>query len=164
MFDRPVVDSIAFAREAGKLEGRVAVRELLRLQDALFEDAGTLGYCLAGFINARGKPALRLLVSGELSLACQRCLGPMAWRLESRREFELVAPGEALEDLSAESDDVDQMHADAKLDVHALVEEEAILSLPMVAKHPQGACEAAPAQAATSTGSPFGKLSVLKRQ
>ena len=164
MFDRPVVDSIAFARETGKLEGQVAVRELLRLHDALFEDAGALEYRLAGFTNARGKPALRLVVSGELSLACQRCLGRMALGLESHREFELVAPGGALDDLSDESDDVDQMHADAKLDVLALVEEEAILSLPMVAKHPQGTCSAILAQAATATGSSFGKLSVLKRQ
>ncbi len=163
MFDRPVVDSFAFAREAGALEGRVAVRALARLRDALDQDEGTLEYRLEGFINARAKPGLRLRVRAELGLACQRCLGRIAFSLDSDKEFELVASGVALGDLAEEADDFEQMYADAKLDVVALAEEEAILSLPMVATHEPGTCEAVLPQAPAAE-SPFGKLSVLKRQ
>jgi uncharacterized protein len=164
MFDRPVVDSFAFAREAGTLEGRVAVHALARLREALADDQGTLEYRLAGFTNARAKPGLRLRVRAELGLACQRCLGRVAFSLDSDKEFELVAPGVALGDLTEESDDFEQMYADARLDVVGLAEEEAILSLPMVAAHEPGTCEALDAQAPTAAESPFGKLSVLKRQ
>jgi len=164
MFDRPVVDSAAFAREAGKLEGQVAVRDLARLQDVLTEDTGTLAYRLSGFVNVRGKAVLRLSVAGALMLSCQRCLGPLAFRLDSTREFELVPQGEALDDLSEESEDVEQIHADPKLDVVALVEDEVILCLPMVAAHDAGTCTAAQVEGTAKAESPFGKLSVLKRQ
>jgi len=164
MFDRPVVDSVAFAREAGKLEGQVDVRDLVRLRDALFEHTGSLQYRLSGFVNGVGKPALALSVSGDVVLACQRCLGPLAFRLDSTREFELVPPGVELDDLAEEPDEVEQIHAEPKLDVVALAEDEAILSLPMVAAHDAGACEAVATQGATALESPFGKLSVLKRQ
>jgi uncharacterized protein len=164
MFDRPVVDSVAFAREAGTREGQVAIQDLARLRDTLSEQTGTLHYRLSGFTSVRGKPALRLSVTGDLVLVCQRCLGPLAFWLDSTREFDLIAPDVALDDLAEESEDIEQMHADPKLDVVALVEDEAILSLPMVSAHEPGVCETASMQGGAATESPFGKLSVLKRQ
>jgi uncharacterized protein len=165
MFDRPVVDSVGFAREARQLRGEVPVAGLQRLREAVADDTGVLRYAVAGFINDLGKPALELSVSGELTLLCQRCLGPVDLRLETRRAFELVPQDAPLGDPADEADDVDQIYADPKLDVIQLVEDEAILSLPMVASHAAGQCEAPQAGAAdTSARSPFSKLSTLKRQ
>lgn len=165
MFDRPVVDSVAFAREAEELSGEVAVDVLTRLHDALADNTGVLSYRLGGFVNAEEKPSLRLSVSGDLKLVCQRCLGPLSFRLDSNLEFELVAQGTELSDPAEEADDVEQIYADPKLDVIGLIEDEIILSLPMVSSHEPGECRAA---AATGEGaekdSPFGKLSALKRQ
>jgi len=165
MFDRPVVDSVTFAREAGELRGEIAVKILDRLHDAVTDDTGAISYRLSGFVNAEEKPSLRLWVSGMLKLVCQRCLGPVDFRLESIREFELVAQGVPLSDPAEEAEDVEQIYADPRLDVAALVEDEVILSLPMVSSHEPGECQAVVAQGAgKQTDSPFSKLSALKRQ
>lgn len=165
MFDRPVVDSVTFAREAEELSGEIAVNNLTRLHDALADDTGAISYRLSGFVNAEEKPSLRLSVSGNLKLVCQRCLGPLDFRLDSEREFELVAQGAMLGDPAEEPEDVEQIYADAKLDVVGLIEDEAILSLPMVASHRAGECAAVVAKdAGAGTDSPFSKLSALKRQ
>jgi uncharacterized protein len=165
MFDRPVVDSAAFAREAGQLRGQVPVASLTRLRDAVADDTGAVRYAVDGFIDDQGKPALKLSVSGDLRLVCQRCLGPVEFRLDSQRTFQLVPQDVPLGDPADEAEDVEQVHADPKLDVIGLVEDEAILSLPMASSHEAGQCEAPQAGAADAAQrSPFGKLSTLKRQ
>lgn len=165
MFDRPVVDSVAFAREAEELSGETAVINLTRLHDALADNTGVISYRLCGFVNAEEKPSLRLSVSGDLKLVCQRCLGPMDYRLDSDLEFELVAQGAELSDPAEEADDVEQIYADPKFDVFGLIEDEVILGLPMVSKHKPGECQAVAAVGeGAGKDSPFGKLSALKRQ
>jgi uncharacterized protein len=165
MFDRPVVDSVTFAREAEELSGEMAVGNLTRLHDALADNTGAISYRLSGFVNAEERPSLRLSVSGDIKLVCQRCLGPMAYRLDSDLEFELVEQGVELSDPAEEADDVEQIHADPKLDVIGLIEDEIILSLPMVSSHQPGECQVvAGGSKSTGTDSPFSKLSALKRQ
>lgn len=165
MFDRPVVDSVTFAREAGELRGKTAITNLVRLCDALADDSGEITYILSGFVSEQGKPSLRLSVSGELKLACQRCLGPLNFRLTAVRNFDLIEQGIPLGDPADEAADVEQIHADPKLDVLTVVEDEALLSLPMVPSHEREACETLAAKyAGTGPEPPFSKLSVLKRQ
>ena len=165
MFDRPVVDSVTFAREAGELRGEIPVASLGRLRGAVADDTGSVAFSVSGFINDLGKPALGLRVAGNLKLVCQRCLGPVDFQLDSQRTFELVPPDIALGDPADEAEDVEQIHADPRLDVVELVEDEAILSLPMVSSHTEGGCEAPLAGAKdTQDRSPFSKLAALKRQ
>jgi uncharacterized protein len=165
MLDRAVVDSIAFARESGELRAIVDVIALARLQDALFDQSGAIAYHLAGHVDRDGKPLLRLALGGDLVLRCQRCLGPVRFRLDAVRNFVLVPAGQPLSDPADEAQDTEQLHADPKLDVVGLVEDEVILGLPMVAGHEEGAC-AAPSQEARTGGgdSPFNALAALKRQ
>ena len=165
MFDRAVVDSVAFARESGKLRATVPVAAFARLQDALFDQSGAITYELAGHADPVGKPTLRLALAGELVLRCQRCLGPVNFRFDAVRNFVLVPAGQALSDPADEADDTEQLHADPKLDVIALIEDEIILGLPMVPGHEDGAC-AAPSPKAESRRreSPFNALAALKRQ
>jgi uncharacterized protein len=165
MFDRAVVDSVAFARESGELRATVAVAGLARLHDALFDQSGAIAYGLAGRVDQEGKPSLRLALDGELVLRCQRCLGPVRFRFEAVRNFLLVPADQALSDPADEAEDTEQLYADPKLDVIALVEDEVILGLPMVAGHEEGACAAPlPKAEASRRESPFNALADLKRQ
>ena len=165
MFDRAVVDSVAFARESGELRATVAVAALARLRDELFDQSGAIAYELAGHVDQDGKPLLRLALGGELVLRCQRCLGPVRFRFDAVRNFVLVPAGQALSDPADEAEDTEQLHADPKLDVFELVEDEVILGLPMVAGHEQGTCVApAPNADSVRQESPFDALAVLKRQ
>ncbi len=165
MFDRAVVDSVAFARESGELRATIAVAALARLQDALFDQSGAIAYELAGRVDHEGKPWLRLTLGGEIVLRCQRCLGPVRFRFEAVRNFLLVPVGQALSDPADEAEDTEQLYADPKLDVIALVEDEVILGLPMLAGHEEGVCAAPLPKAQTGRReSPFNALADLKRQ
>jgi uncharacterized protein len=163
MRDGVAVDSVVFARDARVLRATLDLADLTRLQDALFSQAGQITYCLTGAVNEEGIPLLRLDIAGELVLTCQRCLGPVKFSLGASRKFELVSRTEPLGDPAQEPGDVEKIHADPKLDVVALVEEEAILSLPMVPAHAPGEC--APSLEANDRNnmkSPFSALSALK--
>ena len=165
MFDRAVVDSVAFARESGALRATVAVTELGRLHDALFEQSGAITYELAGRVDQDGKTSLRLALGGDLVLRCRRCLGPVKFRFDAVRNFVLVPATQALSDPADEAEDTEQLHAEPKLDVIALVEDEVILGLPISVGHEEGACETrSPKTEFDRRESPFGALAVLKRQ
>ncbi|HKQ23859.1 MAG TPA: YceD family protein [Burkholderiales bacterium] len=165
MFDRAVVDSVAFARESGALRATVAVAALERLHDALFERSGAITYELAGRVDQDGKPSLRLELGGDLLLRCQRCLGPVSFRFDAVRNFVLVPAGQALSDSADEAEDTEHLYADPRLDVIALVEDEVILGLPMVPGHEEGVCEVTSPQAeSVRQASPFNALAALKRQ
>ena len=165
MRDRVVVDSFAFAREAGELRGTLMMVDLPRLHDVLFDQSGEIAYHLAGSVNKDGIGSLRLQLAAELLMTCQRCLGPVKFSLKSTRIFELVPETEALGDPAQERDDVERMHADARLDVAALVEDETILCLPMIARHQPVECSSLLAlESENEKKSPFNSLTALKRQ
>jgi len=164
MFDRAVVDSIAFARESGALRATVAVAALSRLHDTLFDQSGAITYELTGRIDQEGKSSLRLALGGDLVLRCQRCLGPVGFRIDAVRNFVLVPAGQALGDPADEPPETEQLYADPKLDVIALVEDEVILGLPMVAGHREGTCVAPLLESeAGKRESSFSALTALKR-
>lgn len=92
-------------------------------------------------------------------MLCQRCLDPVAVPLAIDVELELRT---SLEEIESADDDVDRVPATRAMDVVALVEDEAILVLPMVPRH--DACEiAAAAAAAPNQASPFAVLGKLKQ-
>lgn len=77
-------------------------------------------------------------LSGETEMECQRCLQPMAVTWSSRFEYEVVASEEQAQRLP---DTVDPYVAEGgRIQLHALVREESELALPMMARHPEGAC------------------------
>lgn len=165
MRERVTVNSIALAREHREVSGKLAIADLQRLHYVLFEPSGEVDYKLDGSVDKDGVAWLELHLDAKLSLLCQRCLGPMAFREQATRRFKLVPKGQPLGDPAEEPDDIEEIHAEEDLDVAALVEDEIILTLPMVAVHEDGKC-AAP-QSAQDDGekkSPFSLLSALKRQ
>lgn len=86
---------------------------------------------------------LRLEVSATLHLVCQRCLGEFAHAV-SLLSVLPVARDEA-ELARWEKDDplLDALVAERHMDLPALIEDEILLSLPVVPRHADGACEAA---------------------
>ena len=165
MRDRVCVDSVAFARDASELRGTAATADLPRLHDSLFDQSGEIAYSVTGKVDKDGVASLRLDVAADLLMTCQRCLGPLRISLNSARNFVLVPPADDLGDPAEEHDEEERIHADDQLDVMGLVEDEAILCLPMVAVHKSGEC--APPIAAggeSDSKSPFSSLAALKRQ
>jgi uncharacterized protein len=111
-------------------------------------------------------PALRIDVSTQVRLECQRCLQPMLQPLRVDRRFFFVPGEEAAAALDAETDD-DVLELTPALDLHALAEDELLLALPIVPRH-EACPEAMPLSfgeedaASPAENHPFAALAALK--
>ncbi len=91
---------------------------------------------VVGFVDARGRPALRFAFQAALKVVCQRCLKPMSLELSSEQLLAFAPPGAQDDGL----DDVETLPLVRQLDLVDLLEEEVILAMPMLPRHE--ACEA----------------------
>ncbi|MGH8197872.1 MAG: YceD family protein [Steroidobacteraceae bacterium] len=136
--DRPL-DAQGLARSGAVVERDFPIAGFARLRDRLAEPKG-LAAVRAEFRLLGGFPVTVLRVEAGVVLICQRCLGPVRRELESVAHL-AFAPDETLE-LPPE---YEAIGGDAQeLDLAALVEDELILSLPLIARHtPAEECNAA---------------------
>lgn len=168
MSGQAVIDSLEFARSGGRLEGEVPVSAMPRLQESLHDDTGTLAYTLKGGQDARGRPHIRITVKGVIHLVCQRCLGSLDFDVDTASDVLVLSGGtdSAAEQMvsiagAEELDDLDGIPADPRTEVAALVEDEALLALPMAPAHAPGRCKAAH-EDEIHKESPFAALAALK--
>ncbi|MDR0578233.1 MAG: YceD family protein [Candidatus Accumulibacter sp.] len=135
MSQRVVIDSVAFAREGGLLQGKLPVGDLARTLDMLAGSEGDLVYRVEGRLGPRDRPQLLLEIDGGLSVRCQRCLDGIDYPVRIRGVLELVGNEEELTQEEIEDDSKDFLTAQKELDVMALIEDEIILDLPVAPRH-----------------------------
>jgi uncharacterized protein len=150
------IDGQAFARERSRITGRLALAALPRLA-ASGCDSADIDFAVEGSRKAEGQPSLRVSAGGSVGMTCQRCLQPLVVPVEVAAELELAESREAAE---AADDEVDRVVASRNMDVAALVEDEVLLALPMVAAHEE--CPL-PADDDGPAPSPFAKLAGLRK-
>ena len=159
-----VIDSLEFARAARQLRGSVPVTMLTRLHDCLHGSDGEVQYVVTGGRDPQRRLMLKVDISGNLSLQCQRCLGALDYSLELSSALLLVRPGEDVSEYAEDPDAPDCIEASEELDVTSLVEDEILLSLPFAPRHPENTCrnEANAGERIADARSPFSKLVELK--
>ena len=135
MSQRIVIDSLAFAREAGSLQGELPIAGLTRVLDLLANPASRVAYQLSGQLDYRGKPQLVLQLEGVLSVRCQRCLEGLDYPVNVHSLLKLIGSEEELTQEEMEDDTKDFLVAQKEFDVVALIEDELILDLPPAPRH-----------------------------
>ena len=155
-----VIDSQAFARQAGSLQGELPIVSLTRVLDLLVDSAGVLSYRVEGRLGPRNRSQLVLEVDAVLSLCCQRCLEPIAYPVKVRSVLEFVADEEELTQEEIEDDSKDCLPAQDEFDVLTLIEDEVILALPVAPRHDR--CALPAATKGTEAVSPFAVLKEFK--
>jgi uncharacterized protein len=108
---------------------------LSRLPRVQAQIAGAKGSVrgVAHFRREAGYRMVELDVEGEAKLVCQRCLAPMTWPLASEARVALVANES---DADRVPQEVETVHApDDRIRIADLVEEELLLTLPLVPLH-----------------------------
>lgn len=155
-----VIDGMSFVREGRRLIGRIPVARFGRLSDVLIERQGDLQCVLEGERTRQGS-FIAMSVQGELVLQCQRCLTPVVYPLRVSAKLKLISPGEEWPEDDLEDDDSDAIEAASEMPVLALVEEEVLLALPIVAVH--GSCEPPAPAGKNLESSPFAVLAKLKK-
>ena len=160
MSQRIVIDSLAFAREGGLLQGELPAASLTRVLDLLDVSTGHLGYPVQGQMGPRNRPQLMLQLDGVLSVCCQRCLEGIDYPVRVRSLLELVKDEEELTQEEIEDDSKDFLTAQKELDVVELIEDEVILDLPPAPRHES--CTLPEAGRQAEKVSPFSVLKGLK--
>lgn len=159
-----VIDPAKFARDRARLTGSLALAELPRLAEQVGDAERNIQYEVAGFLDGRGRPTLRLRLDGVVELRCQRCLEALPTRLVAQRDIVLVADADEFGPIEDEDESTDIIPAVARLDLRVLLEDEVLLGLPAAPRHADGACQAeGAAQAAQpERSSPFAGLAKFK--
>lgn len=134
------LDVTAFAEVGGALAGSTALKDFPRLS------AETTGAAPDAAVpwEARGEarpgatgatePWLHLVADATLPLVCQRCLAPVDTELVVDRWFRF-APDEDTAALEDETSEEDVLVASRDFDLHALLEDELIMDIPVTPRH-----------------------------
>ncbi|MFP5406811.1 MAG: YceD family protein, partial [Gammaproteobacteria bacterium] len=130
-------------RSARTLEGTLPLSRLPRLASMLSDDAGELAWRARGEQRKRAdgsvEEILHLSIDAEVRMDCVRCLGEAPVALGAERDFRLVGSEEQAAREDAEDDEYDVLAGGKRFDLGALIEDEAIMALPPLARHE--ACE-----------------------
>ncbi len=110
----------------------IPLSRLPRVQAQIAGAQGTV-HGVAHFRREAGYRVAMLELEGEAKLACQRCLAPMTWPLASETRVAILANEREADSVPQE---VETVHApDNRIRVADLVEEELLLTLPLVPLH-----------------------------
>lgn len=175
LFDPRRLDVAAFAESAGELAGQWPLAALPRLAEMACRDPGvgadpTLDWAVRGekrkLAGASMQPWLHLSAHVRVAVECQRCLQPVLLDVDAKRSFVFVEGETRAAELDAESDD-DVLALARELDLRELIEDELLLSLPLIPKHelcpqPLASGSAGAAQQPESPH-PFAALAALRR-
>lgn len=131
----PTIDSFEFARSGRRIEGEVVVARLPRLAEFVATAQGDLRYAIAGLLDDQGHPAADMHLQGRLPLICQRCNAALDFELDRTTRFRFVASEEELNALPVEDDEIDAIVGARNMNIYDWIEDEAILSLPLVPRH-----------------------------
>ena len=84
---------------------------------------------------------MNLGLKGRIHLICQRCLQDCAVDLEENRRFVLVATEEEADAYPLDDEEQEPLVASQQFNLLETIEDEVLLSLPLIPKHPDGFCE-----------------------
>jgi uncharacterized protein len=161
-----LINAFEFCRLKEYREGELAVADLTRLANETEDKSGTLRWSLQGDVHSLGPPQLILKVAGPVQLKCQRCLTPFVFSINSESTLVLAADEKSADEIDELLDDdaVEVIVGSSAFDVVRLIEDEALLALPLAPKH-----EVCPDTAALDAlksvkkESPFSVLKKLKQ-
>jgi uncharacterized protein len=138
------IDTAEFTRRGDAAGGEMPLGRLRRLASLLADETGTLGWKLAGRVHvtpeASRRPLLALTLEGAVTMQCVRCLEPLRVPVSVGREFRLVVSESQAEREDLDDEQYDLIVGDRQFDVAALIEDEAIMALPLAPTHPD--CQA----------------------
>lgn len=158
---RPVIDGLEFARAGCSLLRVWSASDFPRLRDLLHSGSGSIACEVEGVPDVQGRPALRLRLSGELQLTCQRCLGALDFPVRLEATLLLAQTQDEIDAEPFDAEGPEWIVAHREMQVHLLVEDELLLALPLAPRHER--CAGAAAGPHANERSPFAGLRELMR-
>lgn len=132
-----LVDVALLADAAAQVDLSVPLAGLERLTPLLLSPQG-IATARIGFSRDAGQVVADVQAEATLQLRCQRCLGQFALPVDSRSRVALVTDESKAASLPEELETV--LAVDGRMRLRELVEEELLLAVPAVPRHPAGQC------------------------
>lgn len=164
------IEPYRLAKAQAVLRGDLALATMSRLADLLASDEGDVAVDLHFGIDPDGIAFIAGHVSGRLMLQCQRCLQAMPFDVDVELMLGAVASEAQVERLPERYEPL--VVTSPTVSLSAIVEDEIILSLPIVTVHDDPACqpanapedEMAEAAMKAKAPNPFAVLAELKTE
>lgn len=163
------VDPFRFADNATRLYGSLPVKNMTRLTSSLLSDEGEVQVNIDFGIDEQGLRYARGHLSTHLALQCQRCMESFNYEIIDDFLLGIVQTEEEAEELPERYDPLIATEPD--LLIQDVVEDELIVSLPIVPMHSENDCKVhLPLQAESETASgiekenPFKVIELLRKR
>ena len=133
------IDPIQLAEKGARLSGELPVKGMARLVEMCRDDQGSVRVDLQFERDPNdGLRSLHGTIEARISATCQRCMEPMTLLLSAHPHLLLLRPGER-DDLMESGN---ALSVERPITLGSLVEDELLLSMPMVPMHPIEECHA----------------------
>lgn len=153
----------------GTIRGVWPLTAFERLTPLLAQTDGSVRCSIEGEIDAARRQLLHISVQAELQVSCQTCFGPMTVPVDTQFTLHVVKHED---DVDEESDIDPLIVPEDDYSTLEVIEDELILSLPVVANHEPSACKISAAQLrdddetlpeVSTSENPFAELVRLKK-
>jgi uncharacterized protein len=160
------VDPWLLARKGEQFRGVASIAEMERLRGALVDASGNAVVELVFDNDERGHPVVHGQVSADLALICQNCLQDYRHPVTASVRLAIVANEKQADLVSGDREPL--LVTDGQLLLMDLIEDELILALPIIPRHPEGECPRERDQGGEEGGqpaaeNPFAVLRSLKK-
>jgi len=168
------IEPLRLARSQRLMQGCLPLSRMPRLAESLQDTAGDIKVEFEFNVDSSGISWLKGHLSGTLSLCCQRCMQNMLLPIDTTFKLAMIESEAEIERLGEEYEPL--ILGDSLVSVAELVEDELLLTLPIVPKHEMEDCHAvsvkdAPLEDITAADNepkqkknPFAALADLKRK
>jgi uncharacterized protein len=164
-----IIDPIQLAEKGARLSGELPVKGMARLAEMCRDAEGSVRIDLQFEHDpSDGLRTVNGTIDARINVTCQRCMEPMSLSLSTRPHLLLLRTGERDELMESGS----ALTVERPITLGSLVEDELLLSMPMVPMHPVESCHAhaareSPRQTefesnANKDARPFSVLAALK--
>ena len=183
-FDLNRLNVKAFAKEGLSLQGQLSLTQFPRLAElalspveSFLEDSGEPTHVSwdiqAKLVTVSGGDSqiwMHLQAEVDLPMQCQRCMGPVKLAVKAKAAFRFVSD-EATAEAEDDESEEDLLVLSPELNVLELIEDELIMSAPLVPMHekcpnlvPMSAVDEAFEEALEARPNPFAALAQLKNK
>ncbi len=161
------VDPFRFADNGTCLQGRLPIKNMKRLMESLTFDQGEVDIDIQFGVDEQEIRYIRGHLKTQLILQCQRCMEPFKYEIIDDFLLGIVQTEEEADELPERYDPLVIKEMD--LFIQDVIEDELIVSLPIVPMHPPKDCKVRLPLVAESTGisdkeNPFKVIELLRKR
>ena len=135
------IEPLRLARSQRLMQGRLPLSRMPRLAESLEDATGDIDVELEFDVDSSGIAWVKGHLTCTLSLCCQRCMQTLAMPVDTTFKLAMIESEVEIERLGEEYEPL--LLNDSLVSVAELVEDELLLSLPLVPKHETDNCNSA---------------------